>query len=725
MIPQALHGHYDNLLRCFYAEPIDISEKSIESVLSDVVGLVDVAEYMGSVGEPIKGPIERALMKQNQNLYRSIASDPISWAKLAYRVKLNSVMQEAVVHLVGQWNRLSDPKNGRPVALSGDALDLAEAKKLQDEASEDAADLDEKELKRRFNILYIPKTYSLHPRIRLLCEQKHRELNQKKTAIEMRIVGHYPKHIRKEGEASSPGAAKMRQNVLAGSRTVRGAEGYGLVPTKVRDYKADVLGWMAMNLFRHWVAQHLCGGMSRFAEDGGYDFYMALHKGGDAYLDHEARERFVGVFPLSAKGRVQFDQQMRLMKDSVRPFVKTLVEVNCDLDVNRSPVTYLVCAKCGVGELPWEADKAKEEEMRKQRLLGPPISSRIRISAENSSGRRNAVDLGRPEDQIDTTEKEARIHSSKRAHKEKRKRSPTLETEFESHVAAESHHDGTADISFQFDQYHKGKATKTPHLSSSMAAEPGSNDSGSNPIGAMQLDHEPTRKHFKPSRHPSEKLSTKTHPPTSDPPTRQPRKSTFELHVEDDISKEPTPVHTDTPTSQLTSEIARSASRATSTPNKATPRRGSRSTGLKGLRASAETAWKKAGHVNIEHEDHDEESPPPRSSRKKGAAAASRGAEVTMEEMIAEFGEEAMDELRREELVAPSAGRARESSRPQTPVERTGRTGAEQPGAPAPWAGEDGRGENRKESAGAGKGDGGKNKGPFAADDDSDGDGTA
>jgi len=114
-----------------------------------------------------------------------------------------------------------------------------------------------------------------------------------------------------------------------------------------------------MNLFRHWLGQHMCGDLNRHAPDGGHAFYHALHKAGDAYIDRAAVESFTQYFPLSAKARSALEEQMGMLKEGVKPYVARLVENRSMLDVGRWPVGYLTCVEVEKGDVPWVGKSAR------------------------------------------------------------------------------------------------------------------------------------------------------------------------------------------------------------------------------------------------------------------------------------------------------------------------------------------------------------------------------
>ncbi|KAL1863543.1 hypothetical protein Plec18167_000637 [Paecilomyces lecythidis] len=141
--------HWDNLLGAFYNRTVDISNMDMANVLRSCVGLLETAESI-EASEIIRQSIDIALLRQGQTLWRSIASQPIPWANLGDRIHSPTIFRDAVIHVVGKWNSLTDEQR---------------------------------------SVLY--------PSVRNLCERKHIELQLKMQAIEVRIVGHYPAFLQR------------------------------------------------------------------------------------------------------------------------------------------------------------------------------------------------------------------------------------------------------------------------------------------------------------------------------------------------------------------------------------------------------------------------------------------------------------------------------------------------------------------------------------------------
>lgn len=305
-LPLPLYKHYDNVLRGYYYRPTQIDESAISTLVSDIVGMVNVAEYLGSL-KVVALPVDNALIKQGQVLWRSISANATVWASLGLRIRSELILREALIHMIGTW-RATREKEG------------------------------------------------IEPEVRALCERKWRELNQMKIRAERNIMGHYPSHLQRPAEP----------NVGAGGKVqlYRGS-------VRTDMYAPQIIAWMSMNLYRHWVGQHICGDSARYATDEGYAFYTAVAAGGDAYLDHAAVEDFARFFPLSTKARRTFDEQLGLMKEGVKQYVEELVRNRAQLDVGSWRIGHLTCVRIGKNEMPWcVASDAMDDEEDAARTMG-------------------------------------------------------------------------------------------------------------------------------------------------------------------------------------------------------------------------------------------------------------------------------------------------------------------------------------------------------------------
>lgn len=209
-------------------------------------------------------------------------------------------MKEAVIHMVGQWN-----------------------------TAKDRDDIDD--------------------RVRALCEVKWKKLKKDKIEAEKLIMGHYPSHLTRP----------QQPNVGSGGQTIL-YQGN----TRLDVYASQIVAWMAMNLYRHWVGQHICADSTHHAEDEGYAFYTAVAAGGNAYLDINATEDFAQYFPMSRKARGSFDEQLGLLKEGVKPYVKDLVRNRSMLDTKSFEIAHLTCTVVEKEDMPW-ATAIKGQEVVK------------------------------------------------------------------------------------------------------------------------------------------------------------------------------------------------------------------------------------------------------------------------------------------------------------------------------------------------------------------------
>ncbi|KAF2807229.1 uncharacterized protein BDZ99DRAFT_536533 [Mytilinidion resinicola] len=105
-VPTKYFEYYTGIIGTFYGQELTLNDVGIQSALEDAIGLIEVAEYLGSVAAVSKN-IDLALIKQGQVLFRSIANNPLEWVDLAVRITSEIIFKEAVVHLVGRWNEFS------------------------------------------------------------------------------------------------------------------------------------------------------------------------------------------------------------------------------------------------------------------------------------------------------------------------------------------------------------------------------------------------------------------------------------------------------------------------------------------------------------------------------------------------------------------------------------------------------------------------------------------
>ncbi|KAF1848640.1 uncharacterized protein K460DRAFT_334981 [Cucurbitaria berberidis CBS 394.84] len=111
-IPKALkaYAHYEAVLYAFYGKELVIDDENMSAALSDCFQLLVVSDYLGCTGL-VRKPIEVALFKHGQGLFRAIQGAPCRWVELAYRIRSELIFKECMIHLVGNWKKIKENKS--------------------------------------------------------------------------------------------------------------------------------------------------------------------------------------------------------------------------------------------------------------------------------------------------------------------------------------------------------------------------------------------------------------------------------------------------------------------------------------------------------------------------------------------------------------------------------------------------------------------------------------
>lgn len=235
-VPNPIYHHYRRVLKSLYAIQFKIDSTDITTVLRDVLGLVEVAEYLGSVHK-ISQTIDLALVTQGATLFRSVAGNPLAWIQLAVRVQSQVVFKEAVIHMVGKWNMMSDGEKA-----------------------------------------------TLDPAVKEVCKRKHEELDNVKMGIEHNIMKHYPPELQRTADDGSN--AYNRQNygndILAWIATTLYKHWFASAVTQDRHRHAKDGGYWLYNLIAEGGNAYLTA-----ADQGAFHrrFPMSV-KGGQVFSNH-------------------------------------------------------------------------------------------------------------------------------------------------------------------------------------------------------------------------------------------------------------------------------------------------------------------------------------------------------------------------------------------------------------------------------------------------------
>lgn len=289
---------YETILYAFYNTEISIDDREMSAALAECYLLLLIADYLGCV-RLISKPIEVALLKHGQDLFRAIQDKPHAWIQLAYRIKSEIVFRECMVHLAGNWKVLQ--------------LEHAVKDRLRET-----------------------------PGLRALVEKYHRALQAQCKKLELTISTYYPSKLALPVED---------------------------LPIKREAYARDILVWMALSFFRHWLGQRLNMEQGRLAKDSGYALYKQLGTAGEAYMDKSVINQFHTKFPMTKKALNVLEKHLFELKDCVKELVArhAILKVNCLLDVHRFPVPYLTCTLFQREDFPWTSVVVEEPERPEKR----------------------------------------------------------------------------------------------------------------------------------------------------------------------------------------------------------------------------------------------------------------------------------------------------------------------------------------------------------------------
>ncbi|EDU41382.1 hypothetical protein PtrSN002B_001768 [Pyrenophora tritici-repentis] len=300
-VPQAhkIFTYYESIFYAFYNKELSIDDSDMSAALSDCYQLLQIGDYLGCTGL-IRNPIEVALLKHGQELFRAIQSAPYAWVEMGYRIRSELIFRECMIHLVGNWKTYEKDDTTHP---------------------------------------YL----TVVPGLRPLIEKYHSVLIDKCRTLELGIMSHYPGHIRLPVDE---------------------------LPIKREAYAKDILVWMALTFFRHWVGQRLLMGGGITGDDLGYGLYKQIGAAGDAYMDKSVTNQFHTRFPMTKKAMNVLENHLLEIKECMKDLVDQhkILKSNCQLDIHRFPVTYLTCIEFPKADCPW----VKEME-------GPTVKPQKRV----------------------------------------------------------------------------------------------------------------------------------------------------------------------------------------------------------------------------------------------------------------------------------------------------------------------------------------------------------
>jgi hypothetical protein len=299
----ALFENYEILLYAFYNKEIDIFDDDMQIALEHALHMLEIATYLGCV-PVISKPIDVALIKHGQDLFRAIQRAPWAWVGLAIRIKSDIIYQESVVHLAGNWRKISEDK-----------VAMARLRQCPEE-------------------------------VRALCKKLHKGLINKGKKLELALASLYP-----------GGMAQPTDDI----------------PIKREEYAKEILVWMALSFFRHWLGQRIIMEKGSAAPDGGYELYSQIGRSGEAYMDKVILNQFHQKFPMTKKAMNVLENHLLEIKEVMKGVVEAhgVLKHTCMLDTMRYPVDYLTCAEVKKEDLPWTTKTTAQRAESLKRSMRP------------------------------------------------------------------------------------------------------------------------------------------------------------------------------------------------------------------------------------------------------------------------------------------------------------------------------------------------------------------
>ena len=119
-------------------------------------------------------------------------------------------------------------------------------------------------------------------------------------------------------------------------------------------YANDIMQWLGLTVWRHWIAQQVCADNTHNAADMGFEFFRLVSRAGESYLDRNQLRQFHEYFPMSLKGESVLENRISELKQDGQGMVAKVLENHSYLDVERFPAGHMTCTWLGPDDYPWE-----------------------------------------------------------------------------------------------------------------------------------------------------------------------------------------------------------------------------------------------------------------------------------------------------------------------------------------------------------------------------------
>jgi hypothetical protein len=191
-------------------------------------------------------------------LHRALASEPGAWLGLSLRLHSRFLFRESVIHAVGQYN--TD----------------------------------------KVSIYYKTTDHGVPKEVLDLITKKHNILHDGLKTAQMKMLSYYPQNLHRDLTVGLADRDRIGRN----------------------SYSNDIFGWMALNMFRHFISQNLAADETHHANDNGYAFFKVMAEGGEAYLRPPQLQGFYNHFPMTEKGKNVVNGHVLHLKEHCRQFAQ-------------------------------------------------------------------------------------------------------------------------------------------------------------------------------------------------------------------------------------------------------------------------------------------------------------------------------------------------------------------------------------------------------------------
>lgn len=166
------------------------------------------------------------------------------------------------------------------------------------------------------------------PGLRALIEKYHREILNQAKNLELALMSLYPGDMRMPVED---------------------------LPIKREAYSKDILIWMALSFYRHYLGQRFLTDKGRHAPDCGFELYKQVGTAGEAYMDKSVINQFHSKFPMTKKALGVLERHVSEIKECMKDVVEKqkILKPKCQLDIHRFPVKYFTCTDFKREDYPW------------------------------------------------------------------------------------------------------------------------------------------------------------------------------------------------------------------------------------------------------------------------------------------------------------------------------------------------------------------------------------